>query len=83
MSIPVDDELLPVVADVLDAIDPATDGEETFSIVERLVAKDAVAALSVATTIGTALVQILAGAVPTSTADAMAQLRAYLSGSKN
>lgn len=79
MGIPVDDQLLPLVADLLDIIDPDADSAETWSIVERWAAKDPVAAISVATSIGTIMVHIAAGAVPTTIAEMMKQVRIYVS----
>lgn len=79
VGIPVDDELLPLVADLLDAIDPATDPDKVWSIVEQWAKKDPVAAISVAASIGEMMVHMAAGAVPTSTASMMEQVRIFIS----
>jgi hypothetical protein len=80
MSIPVEDEMLPYVAAVLDMIDPAMDSDSAYLIAEKLVKTDPVAAIVVATSIATALVMSIHRATQAPVAEIMARLRIELSG---
>jgi hypothetical protein len=80
VTIPVEDEMLPYVAAVLDMVDPAMESDDAYLVAERLARADPVTAIVVATSIATALVMSIHRATQAPIAEIMAQLRIELSG---